>query len=439
MLEVVQYKSRVASRLFALAKDQIAQRVPDGVAFHVSLKLDGHFSGLDVRSGRATFYNRTGKALKPPRREAEAARLLKQDITLAGELYVAKEGRARSFHVSEALADEAAHDLRFAAFDIIGADEPLDAVLQKLGALLPAQGRLHALEQRVVASRAEIIDAYVEAVENQGHEGLVLRAEGGLGFKIKPRHTLDMAILGFSEGGGDQKGLLRSILLGLMEADGAFRVIAKAGTGFSDEQRIDWLRRFRAMAAPSEYVEVSEKQTAYEMIRPELVAEISCLDFLTEDGGRPVSKMALSYSPERGWLTLDNRPAANFLAPVFLRLREDKAVTPQDVRFAQLSDLVELPRQAQVAGGGKAQVLRRAVYVKQTKGETAVRKFIAWKTNKETIGEHPAYVFLHVDFSPGRADPLKQEINIATNEAAALALFEASVAENVKKGWAEQA
>ena len=435
MLEVVNYKSRVASRLRAVARDQIAAFVPDNVDFFVSAKLDGHFAGLSVKAGRATFYNRTGKALSLPRLEAEAVRLLTGDVLLAGELHVSQEGRARSFHVSEALADESGHDLRFAAFDIIGAAEPLDAVLKKLSQWLPAEGRIHCVAQTPVAGRAALLECYVELVEKQGFEGLVLRARDFPGYKIKPRHSLDMAIIGFSEGSGDQKGLLRSVLLGLMEEDGSMRVIARAGTGFSDEQRLDFLRRFRAMAAKSEFVEVSEKQTAFEMIRPELVAEVSCIDFLTQDGGRPVAKMGLAFDPERGWLTLDPRPSVNFIAPVFLRLREDKSVVPHDVRLSQLTDLVELESGARKGAGAPSQLLRRAVYVKETKGETAVRKFVAWKTNKEATGDFPPFVFMHVDFSPGRAEMLKQEINVAASEEGVLRTFEECVAENVKKGW----
>lgn len=435
MLEVVNYKNRVASRLMALAKDQIAARVPDGVAFFVSTKLDGHFAGLCVKGGKAKFYNRTGKELNLPKLEAEALSLIKDDMLLAGELYVKNDGRARSFHVSEAIADESRHDLRFAAFDIIGASEPLDAVLAKIEKLLPADGRLHAVAQKRVESRAQLIEMFADIVESQGHEGLVLRSPDQLGFKIKPRHSLDMVVLGFSEGSGDQKGLLRSVLLGMMEPDGVYRVVGKAGTGFTDEHRMDLLRRFREMSAPSEFVEVSDKGTAYEMIRPELVAEISCIDFLTEDSGRPVTKMALNFSPDAGWTTLAQRPAVNFLAPVFQRLRDDKTVTPHDVRFSQLTDFVELNAAGARGAGAKSELIKRAVYVKETKGEKAVRKFVAWKTNKEATGDFPPYVFLHVDFSPGRAEMLKQEMNIANDEAGVLRLFEESVAENVKKGW----
>lgn len=435
MLEVVNYKNRVASRLMALAKDQIAERVPDGVAFFLSTKIDGHFAGLCVKDGKARFFNRTGRELSLPRLEAEAAALLKDNVVLAGELYVKSEGRARSFHVSEALADESAHDLRFAVFDVIGAQTPLDVTIAEIEALLPSEGRIHAVAQRRIDNRAELLDAFAETVETQGHEGLVLRSAEHLGFKIKPRHTLDMVVLGFAEGAGDQKGLLRSVLLGLREPDGSYRVVARAGTGFSDEQRMDLLRRFRSMPAPSAFVEVSDRQTAFEMIRPELVAEISCIDFLTEDGGRGVTKMALDWSPEEGWKTIEARPAANFLAPVFLRLRDDKTVSPHDVRFSQLTDAVELSG-ARNAAGAPSELLKRAVYVKETKGEKAIRKFVAWKTNKEATGDYPPYVFLFVDFSPNRAEMLKQELNVARNETEALRFFDESVAENVKKGWA---
>jgi ATP-dependent DNA ligase len=433
---IVAYKNRVASRLFALAREQINERVPDGVPMHLSAKLDGHFSGLWMKGGTARFFNRTGKELMLPKLAAAAQKLLPADIILAGELHVVLPGgRARSFHVSEAVADENRHDLRFAAFDMIGSELDLDVALAKIAAMLPAEGKIHALPQQRVETRREITDAYERHVDKQGLEGVVVRSADRSGWKIKTKHTFDAAVIGFCEGSGDQTGLLRSILVGLMQEDGSWRVLGKAGTGFSKEQRAALLTKFRASVVPSTYVEVSEKQTAYEMIHPEHVCEIACIDMLTDDGGLPIRKPVITYTTENGWSTGDLRAAVNLIAPVFLRLRDDKTVTADDVRFSQLTDLVELDAAATAADLARSTLLRREVYVKETKGEKAVRKLLAWKTNKEASGDYPAFVFALTDYSAGRAEPLKQDIAIAPTEEGIMAIFDDQLVENVKKGW----
>ena len=52
-------------------------------------------------------------------------------------------------------------------------------------------------------------------------------------------------------------------------------------------------------------------------------------------------------------------------------------------------------------------------------------------------GRYPAYVFHYTDFSSGRKDPLKKDLRVAATEEQINAIFDAFVAENVKKGWTE--
>ncbi len=53
----------------------------------------------------------------------------------------------------------------------------------------------------------------------------------------------------------------------------------------------------------------------------------------------------------------------------------------------------------------QSELLRREVYTKAAKGETMVRKFVTWKTNKESeTDEYPAFV-LHFTVDPQRTPP----------------------------------
>ena len=81
-------------------------------------------------------------------------------------------------------------------------------------------------------------------------------------------------------------------------------------------------------------------------------------------------------------------------------------------------------------------LVRRAVWTKTTKGQTAVRKLVVWKTNKaDQDATFPAYVVHWTDYSAGRATPLDREVRVAPTETEALRLAEALVAEHIKKGW----
>ena len=64
-----------------------------------------------------------------------------------------------------------------------------------------------------------------------------------------------------------------------------------------------------------------------------------------------------------------------------------------------------------------------------------MRKFVAWKTNKEGTGEWPAYVLHVTDYSPTRKEPLKKSVSVAPDQAGLDALFAAELEDNIKKGW----
>lgn len=443
MIQIVNYKNRVASRYLALTKEMIAYRVVETDAYWISLKLDGHFSGLHVLNGKATFYNRSGKSLVLPALEKEAERLFPEgEYLFVGELFVHDDAkRMRSFHVAEAVASPDKYDLRFTAFDIISTQQAPSLTIVQLEEQLKklfANGKqLNAMTYQKVSSRKEIAEWFEKWVEQDGHEGLIIRTEEGHTYKVKQRHSFDGVIVGFSEGSEDQAGKIRNILVGMKYPDDVIQIVGKVGTGFSDEQRTELLQTFRGMLVDAEYIEVTERQTAFEFIRPELVVEFSCIDLLLEENGHPITKMSLSYEEGKGYAVNGQRPCVNMINPVFNGLRKDKTVDVQDVRFAQITDMVELITNSRDVASvmNTSKVIRKEVYVKETKGEKMVRKFLSWKTNKEQTGKYPAYVLAYTDYSPNRADKLQQELSIADTQERIDELFQQYIDENIKKGW----
>jgi hypothetical protein len=193
----------------------------------------------------------------------------------------------------------------------------------------------------------------------------------------------------------------------------------------------------------SEYAEVSSDHVAYQMVRPDWVAEISCLDLVSQNTrGGPVSRMVLDWHANNGhslYRTLRRMPLASVIAPQFVRRREDKQVQPTDVRIAQLADLIELPQAEKDSRQlvlPKSEILRREVYVKELKGEQMVRKLVLWKTNKEQLtDDFPAYAVHLTDFSPNRKDPLSRDMRISSSFEQIQQLFDQLKTENITKGW----
>jgi hypothetical protein len=106
--------------------------------------------------------------------------------------------------------------------------------------------------------------------------------------------------------------------------------------------------------------------------------------------------------------------------------------------LAQLADhcwIEGLDRPIRRPTVGMSQVLRREVWVKETKGKKAVRKLVAWKTNKEQDPLYPPYVVHWTDHSTQRREPLVREVHPAPSEASMNAIADRLLREQIKKGW----
>ena len=93
----------------------------------------------------------------------------------------------------------------------------------------------------------------------------------------------------------------------------------------------------------------------------------------------------------------------------------------------EISGPVELP---------PSRLLRREVYTKTTRGNQAVRKLVAWATNKHEVDPRfPRFAVLFTDYSPEREQPLKTELRVASCEQNLDTLADDWLAANIKRGW----
>lgn len=439
------YRRTMAAQMTSLDKRKLGS-LPPG-SYHLSRKMDGEFTVLSFAKGQAYTVNPGGTVRIGLPLLDEAAELLKRagvrSCLIAGELYLARSAgqRERVHDVSHVARNPATIEdlagLRFAAFDILEIDGQTPPshfvdVYARLQKLFAGGTWVHPVESapQPVHSVEEIERYFQRWVDAEGAEGLVLRSDNAGRYKLKNHYSLDVAVIGFSEALDERKGMLHDLLVAMMRQDGSLQVIGHVGTGFSDAQRRDLLSDLKDLAASSDYIESSPAHIAYQMVRPEIVVEVQCLDVLSSNTrGASIDRMTLHFDSAQGrYSPLRRLPAASLISPVFLRRRPDKQVNRTDVRLAQLGELCEIakldadPRSIALP---PSQLLRRQVYTKSLKGQTLVRKLILFQTNKESSGDFPAYVLHLTDFSPTRKDPLQREIRVS------------NVREQIESKWTE--
>jgi hypothetical protein len=450
---VQDYRRQTSARMVPLDASEVRKRLPT-TEHHVSRKVDGEFNVLICDRGDVLLLNPGGTVRVGLPLLTEAAGLLKQAgiqrAAFCGELsYVRSDGkRARVHDVSRAARQpESQADLdalHFAAFDLLdwngnSAPARFDATWKQLQELFGGGKRCGVVES-VTANDGAGVEKQFRSWAEEGAEGAVVRSDAAGLFKIKPRHTIDAAVIGFTEGTDDRQGMLHDLLLALMRPEGSLHVLGRVGGGFSVEERCGFLSDLKDMIAESDYVEVND-HVAYQMVRPEWVVEISVIDLFTQTTrGAPINRMVLDWDRAGSrFRPLRRLPLVGLISPQFVRRREDKQVCPADLRLQQVADLVEVPqldRDARQMQLPPSQVLRREVYTKTLKGQLMVRKLVLWQTNKERESEdYPAFVIHFTDFSPNRKTPLERDVRASNSREQIGQLWEDLAEENVKKGW----
>jgi hypothetical protein len=442
---IVDYKKRVAGKYRCLAPQDITRFLPPGEMI-VSPKIDGETWFLKAGDGGAWLLSPSGKIITGVPITEEAASLIgDRRFLLAGEFYangLPTRPRLHDFHTALGGGKDAQiNRLRFAAFDLLEDDNdhdcqyrPFTDRAKRLLALL-APGKLcHSVPFEKVSYAKGILDAYERLVTRQGHEGIVVRTAENQILKIKPEISIDAAVVGFTE---RTRGGIAELLVALMRPDGNFQLIGRVDIGFKEAERYELSRTLVPMITQSNYLAASRSGALFRFLKPEVVVEIKCNDLLaTRASGEPVRRMALEYNQD-SWQPLRPMPAVSLINAVFLRTRSDKTVSSGSIRMSQVTDLVPIET-PDITGIQLpcSTVLRREVFSKVISGQLCVRKLAAWKTNKEEMDPlYPPYVVFFTDFVPGRIDPLKTDVRMASGLEKINALTEAWLGKNINIGW----
>jgi ATP-dependent DNA ligase len=444
-----EYRRKLSGRMRALAGDTLFQ-LPKATGYYVTRKYDGEFAMLVFDGEKLISVNPGGTARVGLPCYEEAEQLLKKakvkSCILGAELYLmgAKTSRLQGVVkiLRSASSDADLKKVGLAVFDISKLNgEPVESTKEVFTLLKKwfGKGKLVHPVEHVVADKLErVMELFNDWVVSEESEGIVVRHDRAGWFKLKLRHNLDAAIIGFSEGTEDRKGMLHDLLVAVMRDDGTFHEFARVGGGFTDEDRETLAKELRKRIVPSEYVAVNNDYVAYDMIEPGPVIEMSCLDLIAESSkGDPVKRMVLDWNGEK-FVPLSRMPLVSVISPQFVRLRDDKEANVEDVNIRQVNDLAkvaDIDKPARETDAPPSKVIERKVYTKVMRGQKMVRKLMLWKTNKEKTGDFPGYVVYLTDFSPNRENPLERDIRIANTENGARKLFEHLAEKNFVGGW----
>ena len=442
----INYKKNIAGKFVLVEGAKLKQRI-DGEHFYVTRKIDGHLQILFFKDGQVVMLNANGKVkannLKCMDLFAEAIQQagLKQ-VIIAAELYLPRdEGRPRCGDVATALADSSKRDeLCLAPFDIVELDdeewkpEHYGETHKRLYSIFHDE-QIRPVDMRTAESAEEVKAIYEEWVEGEGAEGLVVHTDSPIVWKVKPRHTIDATVIGYTTG---ERGV-RDLMMAVRREDGLFQMFALGSTGLSDDDRATIAQRLSELHVESQYVLSDSRGIAYQMVHPQLVFEISVLELVARGNDDKIRmNPLLCYDENQGWLLEGTTSGVSVLGITFNQERTDKQANTVDIRLSQLTDLCPFEEpETSSAQLAESQLLERHVYKKVSSEKVMLHKFLLWKTNKEQSGRYPAYVLYHTDYSSARKELIKRDMIYSSDEQQIRNLLSDEIAANIKKGWEE--
>jgi DNA ligase-1 len=261
----------------------------------VDWKIDGirvqlHRQGAVVRVFTRTLDDITDRV---PELAAAALTLTAHTAIADGEAVALRpDGRPQPFQVTSARtasqpgANAERARLTLFLFDLLHADgnDLIDAPASERFARLSAIAPAALVVPRLTTSDVAEAERFFTSAIERGHEGVVVKsldAPYGVGrrgsewIKVKPRHTLDLLVLGAEWGHGRRQGWLSNLHLGARDPDtGGTVMLGKTFKGLTDAVLAWQTERLLELAVPAPGG-ADPPRRGVVMVRPELVVEIA--------------------------------------------------------------------------------------------------------------------------------------------------------------------
>jgi hypothetical protein len=343
-----QFKNELRFRAARL--EEIASVLPDGKPVVATVKVDGELVvwDVDVQADQATLVNQND-------RERDATMIRRSLIDAckaaglrtargAGELY-AVDRRGRPLPLGEVMSlvkrkqiqAIAQPRLRLAVFDVFAVDgkqlwgktsyADRYLVIQTLFGqgtrVRPVVG------QRDVKEPDPLKHLWRKHVLERGFEGLVIRVNHAV--KIKPIHTVDLAVIGIQEGTGKKAGMVGALATAFRDRSGRYLWAGKVGTGLTDDESREWWELLRPLRTGDKLGRTKE-ESRIDLVRPVYVIEAMTHRF----NERQVSTWRWDPKAE-AWGRSGRRPGVVLQGPArYVRRRDDKTTSPMDLRLEQV-------------------------------------------------------------------------------------------------------
>ncbi|MHB0999251.1 MAG: AAA family ATPase [Armatimonadota bacterium] len=439
------YKENVAGSYISISPDAIPSSIPDGL--HIaSTKIDGEQWFLCKDVDDTVLVSPGGKVITGIPITEDAKNIL-PDWTgvLAGELYATVDtGKPRVYDLHAALGggiDAQTGRLRFAVFDILVDGEqdiqalPFTERIHRIMDLLPASQCIHPVDFTEI-NGPHGMSAFFDSRMQDRHEGIVVHLADGRILKIKQIISIDAAVVAYASTSRGIGELLLGLMLDNDNGSSYIRLIGRVDIGFSVDERKTLAPRLEPLQCESSLHLSSRSGLPYRWVRPELIVEASCHELLHANAeGEPVRRWEVEYT-DSGWAPVGKMRSISMRDAVFVRTRDDKRAWLPDIRWSQVGDFIP-PSYSTVADQPPSDDICREVYTKRIRNYgTAVRKFTAWKTNKDDVDPmYPAYAVFFTDYSPGRQYPIRTELKTASSIAAISGIIKNWITGNTGRGW----
>ena len=438
------YKNNVASKYDFLDASNLKQ-IGDQKYF-CSKKIDGQTFFLSVQEDTIQILNSSFQDYSSNLQHIidEVKNLkIKEKIIFVGELFDSSKERERNGDVIVGLSSkDQSSNLALALFDIAKQDNTSHSFSDKYEKMKKLFGVDHtkpifALTQQEL-ELSEIQKFFDDCLQNDS-EGIILRNDANI-TKVKKQESIDAVILGYTLE-VDQK-TLRSVSFGSFKNNNEIIFIGSSGNFDSSINQSDLLSQLQKLNIECDYIQIASNGTAYQFVKPEIVISVDFYDTQIEKSDQqPIKKPLFSISND-SLRCIGKNQSMSFLASTISAVRSDKEANTDQCGLSQLTRITGLDEDyfglsLDLENLAKSEITKIQTFVKESKKGKAIRKFMLWKTNKEQTGVFPPYVFYYLDYSEGRKDPIKRDLNPFDDEKKALDFFNLAIEENVKKGWEE--
>ena len=411
-----------------LQPEFIERQIVESPEYWWSHKLDGHYVRIEIKNNTTTFFTKSNRQLSLPHIVPEIGL---SDVTLHGELVISNQQTSTNAEVGALLRNNP-ENLMISVFAASINNQILPISQFDSTSILGKS--IQKIKWNKVTSRSDIRGAF-DGYTKIGGEGIVVMLDSGFVYKIKPLKTIDLVIIGYSLGVGENAGNLRDLLFGVSENENTYNLVGRTSAGINSSNSIAILKQLVPLAVVSDYLEVSSAKTAFTFVKPKVIAQCTCLDVQGNNTNGIIEKPSLSYSDSDGYKFVKKSKSVSIYSMVFDSIRDDKTPSIELTGWNQLSQYLDTDEISLYENLVNSTIELREVYTKESKNGLAVRKLILLKTNKEQSGKYAAYNSFYSDYSPGRKSPLDTEIYLHSTKEEGLQKINLLREEYIKKGW----